>query len=91
MRTDERTPLEEIFVLSDAGSVEEFHRRLVLFPPVNRNRSDAFEPGCLFRHYHETEERGAATTALLLVTDGRWRNATGRIMETIAASGRIGD
>jgi hypothetical protein len=40
MRPDERTPLEEIFVLSDAGSVEEFHRRLVLFPPVNRNRSE---------------------------------------------------
>lgn len=91
MRIDEWTPLEEMFALSDAPSVEEFHQRLVLFPPVERNRSDAFEPGCLFRHYHETEKHGAATTAFLLVTDGRWRNATGRIMDTIATSGLIGD
>jgi hypothetical protein len=91
MRTDEWAPLEEMFVLSDAGTVDEFHRRLVLFPPVGRSRADAFEPACLFRHYHGIEERGAATTALLLVSDGRWRNATGRIMETIATSGLIGD
>lgn len=91
MRTDEWTPLEEMFALGNAGSVEEFHRRLVLFPSADRNRSDAFEPVCWFRHYHETKGHGAATTALLLVTDRRWRNATGRIMEGISNSGLIGD
>jgi hypothetical protein len=90
MRTDEWTSLEEMRLLNDAGSVEELHRRLVLFPPAHRNPSDASEPEWLFRRYHDTEGCGAATTALLLVTDGRWRNATGRIMEAIAASGCIG-
>jgi hypothetical protein len=78
-----------MFALSDAATIDEFHRRLVLFPPVERNRADAFEPVCLFRHHHQSERRGAATSAMLLVTDPRWRNATGRIMNTIAASALI--
>lgn len=80
-----------MFALSDAATIDEFHRRLVLFPPAKRNRSDAFEPVCLFRHHHHNHRRGAPTSALLLVTDDRWRNATGRIMATIAASGLIAE
>lgn len=73
----------EMLALSDAVTIDEFHRRLVLLPPAGRNRSDAFEPVCLFRHHHQNQRDGAATSAMLLVTDSRWRNATGRIMNTI--------
>jgi hypothetical protein len=89
MSSDERSPLDEMFALGDAETIDEFHRRLVLFPPLNRNRADAFEPVSLFRHHHQSERRAAATSALLLVTDRRWRSATGRVMNAIAATDLI--
>lgn len=89
MSSEEWNSPDEMLALSDAATIDEFHRRIVLFPPLKRSQSDAFEPACLFLHYHQNQRRGAATSALLLVTDNRWRNATGRIMNTIAASALI--
>ena len=47
MRIGEWTQLEEMFALDDAPSVEEFHQRLVLFPPVERNQSEHVRAGML--------------------------------------------
>lgn len=85
----EWTPLHQLVALSSAPTVEEFYRRLVLLPPAGNNRADAFQPFCLFRQFHESEPEEAATTALLLVTDPRWRDATGRLVRSITESGWI--
>ena len=55
----------------------EFHRRLVLLPAAGNNPADAFEPLCLFRHFHHSEPEGAAATAMLLVTDPRLARCDG--------------
>lgn len=85
----EWTPLDQLVALSLAPTVEDFYRRLVLLPPAGKNAADAFEPFCLFRQFHESEPQGAVTTALLLVTDRRWRDATGRLVRSIAESGCV--
>ena len=85
----EWTALHQLVALSSAPTVEEFYRRLILLPPAGNNSADAFEPLCLFRQFHESEPEGAATTALLLVTDPRWRDATGRLVRSIAESGCV--
>jgi hypothetical protein len=85
----EWTPLHQLVALSTAPTVEEFYRRLVLLPPAGNNPADAFEPLCLFRQFHESEPCGAVTTAFLLVTDRRWRDATGRLVRSIAESGCV--
>ena len=61
----------------------------MLYPTRPTNRSDAFEPWCLFHHFHKDHPDGAATTAVLLVTDRRWSNATGRLIRQIDESGLI--
>lgn len=43
----------------------------------------------LFRRYHGDGQPGAMDTALLLCTDDRWREATGRLIEDIAGSGAL--
>jgi hypothetical protein len=91
MDFEEWESLEEALALFSAQSVDEFHQRLVLLPPDKRNAADSFEPTCLFQHYHRDDDQRAATTAFLLVTDRRWRNATGRIMTEIAGTGLIGE
>lgn len=83
------TAAEDLVALHTAGDVDEFHRRLVLYPTGPTNRSDAFEPWCLFHHFHKDNPDGAATTAVLLVTDRRWSNATGRFIRRIDESGLI--
>jgi hypothetical protein len=85
----EWTPLHQLVALSMAPTVKEFYRRLVLVPPAGNTAADAFEPFCLFRQFHESEPSGAVTTAFLLVTDRRWRGATGRLVRSIADSGSI--
>jgi hypothetical protein len=85
----QKSPLHQLVALSTAHTVEEFYRRLVLLPPAGNNPADAFQPLCLFRHFHQSEPEGAATTALLLVTDPRWRDATGRLVRSIAESGWV--
>ena len=83
------TALDDLVALHSAGDAEEFHRRLVLYPSAPTTKSDAFEPWCLFQQFHKDSPEGAVTTAVLLVTDRRWRNATGRLMRHIDESGLI--
>ena len=86
---DGRKPLDDLVALHTACDVDEFHRRLVLYPPGPTNRSDAFEPWCLFQHFHKDTPEGAVVTAALLVTDRRWRNASGHLMRRIDESGLV--
>lgn len=88
---DDRTPLEDLVALHTADDAGELHRRLLCFGAGGGNKSDAFEPWCLFHHVHAEEPEGAVVTALLLLTDGRWRNATGRLVRQIEESGLVPD
>jgi len=69
----------------------ELYRRLLCFGGAGGNKSDAFEPWCLLHHFRADEPDGAATTALLLLTDRRWRNATSRLVRRIEESGLVPD
>ena len=83
------TPLGELMGLMEAQSLDDLYRRLVLWPRERRNTWDAFELWCIFHMFHEHDQGGAATTAVLLVTDGRWASAAGRLMAQIANSGLV--
>jgi hypothetical protein len=83
------TALDDLVALHTASDVHELHRRLVLYPTAPTNASDAFEPWCLFHHFHRDDPEGAVTTAVLIVTDRRWRNATGRLIRQIDESALI--
>jgi hypothetical protein len=85
----EWTPLHELVALTSAENVEEFYRRLILMPSAGGNPADAFGPECLLHHYHQDSRYGVGTTVMLLVTDRRWRNATGRLIQRIASSGLV--
>jgi hypothetical protein len=85
------TPLHKLVALGSAPNVDELHRRLVLLPAADGNPADAFEPLRLLRKFHDDEQQGATTTAMLLVTDARWRHATGRLINAIASSGCVPD
>jgi len=83
------TPLGEMVALMQAESLDELYRRLVLWPPVRRKGWDALEGWCLFHKFHQHDQDGAATTAVLLVTDSRWHRAAGRLLEQITESGLV--
>ena len=88
---DDQTLLEDLVALHTSDDAGELHRRLLCFGAGGGNKSDAFEPWCLFHHVHAEEPDGAVVTALLLLTDGRWRNATGRLVRQIEESGLVPD
>jgi hypothetical protein len=83
------TPLHELVALSSAADAEELHRRLVLLPAADGNPADAFQPLCLLHQFHDDKPEGATVTALLLVTDARWKHATGRLIKAVAATGCV--
>lgn len=85
------TPLDDLVALHTAEAAGELHRRLLCFGDGGGNTSDAFEPWCLFHRFHADEPDGAVVTALLLLTDRRWRNATGRLVRRIEDSGFVPD
>lgn len=87
--TEPWTPIGELFGLMEAENLSELYQRLVLWPRPRRNTWDSFEPWCIFHRFHEHDQEGAATTAVLLVTDARWGSATGRLMAQIANSGLV--
>jgi hypothetical protein len=62
---------------------------VLLVPHGIRTSSAWDEPYLLFRHFHLDDPNGAATTALLLCTDHRWRRATHRLVHELAESGLL--
>lgn len=86
---DECSPLDDLVALHSAEDVGELHRRLLCFGDGGGNRADAFEPSCLLHRFHADEPDSAAVTALLLLTDLRWRNATSRLVRRIEESGLV--
>ena len=86
---DDWTRLDDLVALHTADDAAELHRRLLLVSDWGGNKSDAFEPWCLFRKFHADDPEGAVVTAVLLLTDGRWRNATGRLARRIAPANGI--
>ena len=83
--------LGEFVALHGAHDPVELHRRLLCFGAGGGNKADAFEPWCLFHGVHADQPDGAAVTALLLLTDRRWRNATSRLVRRIDESGLVPD
>jgi hypothetical protein len=77
--------LGELFDLWSAPNADALHRVLVLRPPA-RGSADAFEPFALLQQHHESESESSLTTALLLLTDQRWRNGVARLVRRIAES-----
>jgi hypothetical protein len=86
---DEWTPLDELAAFFEASSPEEFHRMLIQSPILPGKTSDTFLPWCLFHHFHEGHPDGSVITAMLLVTDRRWRAATDRLIRRIDESGLV--
>lgn len=85
------SPLNDLVALHTAEDAGELHRRLLCFGDGGGNTSDAFEPWCLLHRFHADEPDGAVVTALLLLTDRRWRDATWRLVRRIEESGLVPD
>lgn len=85
------SPLDDLVALHTAEHAGELHRRLLCFGDGGGNKSDAFEPWCLLHRFHADEPDGAVATALLLLTDRRWRNATWRLVRRIEESCLVPD
>jgi len=77
--------LGELLALWSAPNADALHRVLVLRPPV-RGSTDAFEPFALLQRHHQSEPESSLITALLLLTDRRWRNGVDRLVRRIADS-----
>lgn len=75
----------EVVGLWSAETADDLHRILALYPPIRRS-ADAFEPFALLQKHHETEPSTSAVTAMLLVTDRRWRGGVGQLVRRIAES-----
>jgi len=86
---DDWTSLDDLVALHTANGAGELHRRLLCFGYGGGNKADAFEPWCLFHKVHADEPDGAVATALLLLTDRRWCNATRRLVRRIEESGLV--
>lgn len=80
--------LADLGTLWAADRLEPLYAAL-LGPQGGASGADAFEPFLLFSRHHRDEPDGAAFTALLLCTDGRWDKATGRLIRDIADSGFV--
>ncbi len=83
---DDWSALDGLVALHSADDVGELHRRLLCFAHGGGNKADAFEPWCLLRQFHKDAPEGAVVTAMLLLTDRRWCNATGRLIRRIEES-----
>jgi hypothetical protein len=73
-----------------ASTADELRKALVLHPTL-RSSADAFEPEALFAKHHRDQPEDAIVTALLLLTDTRWRDATSRLVRRIEATNIIDD
>ena len=74
--------------LWSAETADELHQVLVLRAAYRRS-ADAFEPFLLFAKHHLTEPTTSLITAMLLLTDSRWRNGVGQLARQIADADAI--
>jgi len=87
---DPEVCLGELVSLWTAAGADALHRVLVL-QPGGRNSADAFEPMGLFTKHHASEPGTSEATAMLLLTDQRWRGGVGQLVRLIADSGLLTD
>jgi hypothetical protein len=88
MALDPQDGLQEMTDLWSAPTSDALHRILVLHPPV-REMADAFEPYFLLSKHHEAEPEQTLATAVLLLTDARWRKGASHLMRQIADGGLL--
>ncbi|MEO6123415.1 MAG: hypothetical protein ABIR32_06865 [Ilumatobacteraceae bacterium] len=74
--------LGELAALWGATSADELHRVLVLRPVIRRS-VDAHEPFGLLAKHHEIEPETSVVTAMLLLTDPRWRDGVPQLVRRI--------
>lgn len=74
--------LGELAALWGATSADELHRVLVLRPVIRRS-ADAHEPFGLLTKHHEIEPEESVVTAMLLLTDPRWRDGVPQLVRRI--------
>lgn len=56
-----------------------------------RRTADGFEPFVLLSKHHERDAAGSPVTAMLMVTDIRWRDGAGKLIRQIEQSGMVDD
>lgn len=84
-QVDPEDGMAEVAELWSAATADDLHRILALYPPI-RHSADAHEPFALLQKHHQTEPSISAVTAMLLVTDRRWRGGVGKLVHRIAES-----
>lgn len=85
---DPEDGLRELLALGRAPTADALHRVLVLTRPV-RQSAETMEPLWLLRRIAETEPEEVLTTALLLLTDRRWRKGLSQLVRRIEDSGCV--
>ncbi len=88
MAVDPQDRLQEMADLWSAPTADALHRVLVLHPPVGE-MADAFEPYFLLSKHHEAEPEQTLATAVLLLTDVRWRKGASHLVRRIADGGLL--
>ena len=83
---DPEAGLREFVELWSAESADDLHRVLVLHPIVRRS-ADAFEPFRLLAKHHGSEPGSSIVTAMLLLTDRRWRDGVSHLVRRIEDEG----
>jgi hypothetical protein len=85
---DPEEGLGELLSLWSAERADDLHRVLVLHPHV-RESADAFEPMALLNKHHAFEPETSPETAVLLLTDRRWRGGLRQLVDRVADSGLL--
>lgn len=80
--------LIDLVALMDATTPEDLHHVLVL-GPIGAYEREVSMPLSYFRNAHAQDSERAVETAMLLVTDPRWRVAAGPLIEAIDATGIV--
>jgi hypothetical protein len=78
----------DLLELMNAKTASELHRVILLGSSAAHEREPSM-PLSYFRNVHDQDGQGAVQTAMLLVTDLRWRVAAGPLIEAIDATGIV--
>ncbi len=84
-RIDPEDGLREVIDVWSAPTADDLHRGLVLHPPVRRS-ADAHEPLANLTRLHHIEPATTIVTAMLLLTDLRWRDGVSHLVRRIESS-----